>query len=85
MGLCALSCCGLWWILQTIKRSDMREQLGIQGSGFGDCCASYCCPCCALMQEEKEMVRKSEMVTHTAEYQPPQGMMYPPQQQPGGQ
>ncbi|CRG83646.1 hypothetical protein PISL3812_01001 [Talaromyces islandicus] len=81
MGWCALSFCGLQWILQTIKRSDMREELGIKGSGCGDCCAAYCCPCCALMQEEKEMVRRSETVTQ-AGYQPPEGMAYPPQQPP---
>lgn len=79
MGWCALSFCGLQWILQTIKRSDMREQFGIEGSGCGDCCASYFCACCALMQEEKEMVRKSEFLTNVG-YQQPQGMVYPPQQ-----
>lgn len=77
MAWFALGCCGVQWILQTVRRSNMREELGIKGSGFGDCCGAFWCPCCGLLQEEKEMVRRTEMSQGTG-YQAPQGMKYPP-------
>ncbi|OJJ30829.1 hypothetical protein ASPWEDRAFT_119160 [Aspergillus wentii DTO 134E9] len=42
------------WIIQTIRRGEMRERFGIEGSCCGDCCAAFCCGCCAIIQEEKE-------------------------------
>ncbi|KOC08475.1 DUF614 domain protein [Aspergillus flavus AF70] len=42
------------WIIQTIRRGEMRERYGIKGSCCGDCCATFFCSCCALVQEEKE-------------------------------
>jgi hypothetical protein len=32
----------------------MREQYGIEGSGFVDILGALCLPCCGLIQEEKE-------------------------------
>ncbi|PYI31231.1 PLAC8-domain-containing protein [Aspergillus indologenus CBS 114.80] len=56
---CAIfTCLGLGvsqWIIQTIRRGEMRERFGIEGSCCGDCCTTFCCGCCALIQEEKEM------------------------------
>jgi Cys-rich protein (TIGR01571 family) len=43
------------WIIQTIRRGEMREKYGIEGSCCGDCCTTFWCGCCALVQEEKEM------------------------------
>ncbi|KAH1436944.1 hypothetical protein KXX32_004382, partial [Aspergillus fumigatus] len=43
------------WIIQTIRRSEMRQKHGIEGSCPGDCCVTFWCGCCALIQEEKEM------------------------------
>ncbi|KAL2844516.1 PLAC8 family protein [Aspergillus pseudoustus] len=43
------------WIIQTIRRGEMREKHGIEGSCCGDCCATFWCGCCTLVQEEKEM------------------------------
>ncbi|CEN62752.1 Putative DUF614 domain protein (AFU_orthologue; AFUA_5G00975) [Aspergillus calidoustus] len=43
------------WIIQTIRRGEMREKHQIEGSCCGDCCTAFWCGCCALVQEEKEM------------------------------
>jgi hypothetical protein len=65
-------------IYQTIKRVDMRERLGIEGSGVTDWLASCCCPCCGLVQEEKESLLKQEAIdARTAQYNAPTGMAYP--------
>lgn len=72
---CGAMCCA-WYCaasfgfnscLQCIMRGQQREKYGIEGSGFGDCCASFWCGCCTLIQEEKESVvritgRKSEIL-----------------------
>jgi len=80
VGWGALALCGFGWVLQTIRRGEMRNQLGINGSSFGDCCGAWCCPCCGLMQEEKEMVYRGEISQQAAEpYQPTKNMAYPPQ------
>ncbi|PLB52227.1 PLAC8-domain-containing protein [Aspergillus steynii IBT 23096] len=63
------------WILQTIRRGEMRETFGIRGSCFGDCCATMCCGCCALIQEEKEMELRTR--PELLGYQKPAGMSYP--------
>ncbi|PYI01885.1 PLAC8-domain-containing protein [Aspergillus sclerotiicarbonarius CBS 121057] len=43
------------WIVQTIRRGEMRQRYGIKGSCCSDCCVTFWCGCCALTQEEKEM------------------------------
>ncbi|KAL2012226.1 hypothetical protein VTN00DRAFT_4944 [Thermoascus crustaceus] len=43
------------WIIQTVRRGEMRQKHGIDGSCCGDCCVTFWCGCCALIQEEKEM------------------------------
>ena len=56
----------------------MRERLGIEGSGVTDCLASCCCPCCGLIQEEKESLLKHEALdAKAAQYNAPAGMSYP--------
>lgn len=64
--------------MQTYKRGVMRDRLGIEGSSFGDFCSSYCCPCCGLVQENKEVKFRAQYVAGGYEpYMPPQGMQYP--------
>ena len=60
MSWFALSCFGLAGCLQWFNRSDLRAQYNLQGSGCGDCLRSVCCPCCALIQEEKEVLLRNE-------------------------
>jgi len=38
-----------------MKRAEIRERFGIKGSGTDDCCVSYWCSCCALIQQDKEV------------------------------
>jgi hypothetical protein len=38
----------------------MRDEFGIKGNGCTDCLGAWCCPCCGLMQEEKEAKVRSE-------------------------
>lgn len=56
------------------KRGDIRKRFGIEGSGGQDCAESYFCPCCTLVQHEKEVEARSQSVQ--APYQAPAGMTY---------
>lgn len=72
-------CCGFASILQFVNRMAVREKFGMESNGFGDCLSSCCCPCCDLIQVDKELVvRNSGMNPKTQQpYVPPQGMTYP--------
>ena len=74
-----LACIGGSCILQFINRGAVRQKYGIAGSTFGDFCTSCWCPCCQLVQEDKEsIVRVSGMNPNTKQpYQRPGGMTYP--------
>jgi hypothetical protein len=60
-----------------IKRGEIRRRFGIEGSGCGDCASAYCCPCCVLVQHEKELEVQSTRVQ--TGYQAPAAMAYGPQ------
>lgn len=66
---------GFHWVLLMIRRGEIRNRFGIEGSGCGDCCTSYWCPCCVMIQHEKEVEVQSERVQ--TGYQAPAGMEYP--------
>lgn len=52
----ALSICGcIGFFTRTHIRGLTREQKGLEGSMFMDFILSTCCPCCALIQESKEL------------------------------
>ncbi|KAF9890356.1 hypothetical protein FE257_006023 [Aspergillus nanangensis] len=72
------SYCALHWIPLMMKRGEMRKRFNIEGSGFSDCMSSYCCPCCVLVQHEKEV--EAQASRHTTGYQAPLGMTYPTKQ-----
>ncbi|EXM18252.1 hypothetical protein FOTG_13674 [Fusarium oxysporum f. sp. vasinfectum 25433] len=67
-GIQSLTGCG--WIFNVMKRGEIREAYDIEGSGMGDCCASFWCLCCALIQQEKEMKSRQLACCETAGYQP---------------
>ncbi|KAF2845076.1 hypothetical protein T440DRAFT_375336, partial [Plenodomus tracheiphilus IPT5] len=55
--------CFLYWlshyfcaqsIYQAIALNNMRQKFGLEGSTIEDVLKSGCCPCCALIQAEKE-------------------------------
>jgi hypothetical protein len=56
----------------------MREKYGMESNGCGDCLTAFCCPCCQLIQEDKEsIVRNTGMDPKTqTPYVPPTGMSY---------
>ncbi|KAI9825683.1 MAG: hypothetical protein M1832_001027 [Thelocarpon impressellum] len=77
----ALCACGGWqFIYHMIKRGEMRAHYNLDGSGAGDCLRPYCCPCCTIMQEEKEALLRNQGgvgATTTAQgYQKEGGMTY---------
>ncbi|KAI0377162.1 PLAC8-domain-containing protein [Hypomontagnella monticulosa] len=66
---------GLFWIYTMIKRTEIRERFGIRGSTLGDCCATFWCHCCAVVQQENEV--KSRLAKPSGPIQ----TQYQPQQQ----
>ncbi|RMJ23991.1 DUF614 domain protein [Aspergillus sp. HF37] len=77
-GDCCIYClstyCGLYGIVLMLKRGELRKRFGIEGSGLKDCVGSCFCPCCTLVQHEKEVEAKSR--TMQAPYQSPAGMAF---------
>ncbi|KAI1503783.1 PLAC8 family-domain-containing protein [Biscogniauxia marginata] len=66
----AITCfTGCGWIYGLLKRGEIRERYDIKGSGFGDCCVSYWCPCCALIQQDNEVRLRQQNAQPT----PPRG------------
>ncbi|KAI0172223.1 PLAC8-domain-containing protein [Hypoxylon sp. FL1284] len=76
----AIACCtGCAWIYGMMKRSEIRERYQIEGSGCNDCCVSYWCPCCALIQQDNEVKIRQQNAQPIAQgYQPQPGMQMPP-------
>ncbi|KAI0011571.1 PLAC8-domain-containing protein [Xylariaceae sp. FL0662B] len=57
----ALTCfTGFGWIYALLKRGEIRERFEIEGSGCNDCCVSYWCPCCALIQQDNEVKMRQQ-------------------------
>jgi Cys-rich protein (TIGR01571 family) len=75
-GIMYLTGCG--WIYAMIKRGEIRERFGIKGDGMNDCCASYWCPCCVLIQQEKEVIARTSGAAVTQGYQSQPGMTVGP-------
>lgn len=44
----------LQWVPLMLKRRSIRKHFHIKGSGYRDCMALLCCPCCVLVQQEKQ-------------------------------
>jgi len=61
-----------------MKRQEIREKFGIEGSGGSDCFTAYCCPCCALIQQEKEVIKRTSSGPVVSGYKPQPGMQMPP-------
>ncbi|KAI1755190.1 PLAC8 family-domain-containing protein [Xylaria castorea] len=70
-----LSGCG--WIYVLAKRSQIRDEFGIKGGGCGDCCTTYWCHCCALIQQDNEVKRRQQARLNTQGYQVQSGMQMP--------
>ena len=51
---CLMSC-GLQCCVHQGLRGHIRQKFNIFGGGMGDCLATWCCPCCSLTQEAREI------------------------------
>ena len=60
-----------------MKRTEIRERFGIAGSGTSDCCVTYWCPCCALIQQDNEVKTRTQHMVNTQGYQAQAGMVMP--------
>ncbi|KAJ5753121.1 hypothetical protein N7520_010038 [Penicillium odoratum] len=66
--------CYLCWIPLMMKRRQIRERFGIKGSSCNDCMVACFCPCCLLVQQEKEL--EAQCLLLESGYQAPKGMEY---------
>ena len=76
-------CTGCGWIYAMMKRTEIRDRFQIPGSAMGDCCTSYWCPCCAVIQQDNEVksrlpVAPGVTIDNQYQAQPPMGMPSPP-------
>lgn len=53
-----------------MRRRELREKYGIEGNGMGDCCTSFWCLCCALVQQDKEAKSRTVPAYDMQGYQP---------------
>ncbi|KKA27404.1 hypothetical protein TD95_000477 [Thielaviopsis punctulata] len=78
---CGINCLtGCGWIYAMLKRTELRERHNIEGSVLGDCCATFWCSCCVLVQSEKEAKYRTQPSVPNADgYQPmpKDGMVMP--------
>ncbi|KAI1650423.1 PLAC8-domain-containing protein [Daldinia loculata] len=69
---------GCGWIYGMLKRTEIRERYNIKGSGCDDCCVSFWCSCCALIQQDNEVKIRQQNAQPIAQgYQPQPGMQMP--------
>lgn len=62
-----------------LRHGEIRKKHGIDGSGCKDCCANFCCPCLALLQQDNEIKTKARRGPITQGYQAQkEGMHMPP-------
>ncbi|KAK8064505.1 PLAC8-domain-containing protein [Apiospora phragmitis] len=75
---------GCGWIYAMMKRTEIRDRFQIPGSAVGDCCTSYWCPCCAVIQQDNEVKSRLPVagaaIDNQYQAQPPMGMPSPPAQ-----
>ncbi|KUJ23885.1 PLAC8-domain-containing protein [Mollisia scopiformis] len=73
------SCCGLGWIFNWMARTELRNKFGINGGGCGDCMTAWCCTCCSIIQNEKEVIGRQSGAA-AGGYVQQAGMVAQPQQ-----
>ncbi|KAF3920115.1 hypothetical protein AA313_de0201968 [Arthrobotrys entomopaga] len=69
-GFCGMMVCGLQWVMSFMARGELRRKYNLKGSGCGDCFRHFCCECCALIQEEREIRVRKELIMPKTMYQP---------------
>ncbi|KAI0147688.1 PLAC8 family-domain-containing protein [Xylariaceae sp. FL1272] len=68
---------GCGWIYGLLKRGEIREKYNIEGGGTSDCCTSYWCLCCALIQQDNEVKLRQKNALQSQQYQSQPGMHMP--------
>ncbi|KAL2826702.1 PLAC8 family-domain-containing protein [Aspergillus cavernicola] len=65
--------------LLKMDEGDVKKKHNVEGSLVEDCLGAFCCRCCGLVQEEKEVVRMLEAGEQGGRqgYQKTQGMQFP--------
>lgn len=70
-GGCFGACCiysildyigGCGWCVGYANRGALRNRLGIPGGSCEDCMLHFCCRCCALAQEGRELKAKEQFL-----------------------
>ncbi|KAI9052011.1 hypothetical protein LZ554_004265 [Drepanopeziza brunnea f. sp. 'monogermtubi'] len=77
-----LNCVGAGFVLEFLKRQDIRAKYSIRGDPLSDALLSFCCGCCSLIQGEKEVIGRAQAHAQTQGslgYQAPAGMHADPQ------
>ncbi|CUS11879.1 unnamed protein product [Tuber aestivum] len=81
VGACGLFyVCGcVGFVLPFLHRQKIRQRYNISGDDLGDCCITYWCPACSLIQNEKEVILRESEAQGAITEQPkaPEGMTYP--------
>lgn len=63
-----------------MQRAEIREKFNLEGSCMSDLARAYCCGCCDLMQQEKEVAERAPLVASQGVkegYAAPGAMQYP--------
>lgn len=63
--------------LGCIQRGKIRKTYGIHGGACGDLCVNLCCPCCAVIQQYKEVEMRRDAHLNNQGYQKQQPMQAP--------
>ncbi|KAH6857104.1 PLAC8 family-domain-containing protein [Chaetomium sp. MPI-CAGE-AT-0009] len=61
---------GFGCFFSCVQRKKIREMHGIEGGTCGDLCANWCCPCCSVIQQYKEVeMRRDARQVNKSGYQ----------------
>ncbi|KAF8425200.1 PLAC8 family-domain-containing protein [Tirmania nivea] len=58
MAFCILS--PVSWVFTFLQRTRIRENYRLEGTVCGDCMRAYCCSCCTLIQDEREVMERED-------------------------
>ncbi|RVD80417.1 uncharacterized protein DFL_008314 [Arthrobotrys flagrans] len=77
-GFCGLMICGAQWIMGMMQRGEARSKYNMKGSGCGDCIRHFFCQCCSLIQENREVETRKQLLVpaNVLGYQPAVAMNY---------
>ncbi|KAI1109778.1 hypothetical protein F5Y14DRAFT_431410 [Nemania sp. NC0429] len=68
-GVLQSVCCS-GWIWTMVKREQIRARFAIPGSPLKDCCVSFWCQCCAVIQQDKEVATRMPKPLDVLQKQP---------------